>query len=114
MLAGLGPTAVTAREGALKLREAARLPAEGFDAEYLLHGNAVPLTADDALIVLGRDADGFLAQLADAGPRARAWRSASWIRRARRRADSSDPADSAAAAAGAGAAPRRADTTPTR
>ena len=33
---------------------------------------------------------------------------------ARRRADSSDPADSAAAAAGAGAAPRRADTTPTR
>ena len=67
VLAGLGPTAVTAREGALKLREAARLPAEGFDAEYLLHGNAVPLTAADALIVLGHDSDGFLAQLADAG-----------------------------------------------
>jgi len=53
VLAGLGPFAVTAREGALKLREAARLPAEGFDAEYLLHGNAVPLTPDDALISLG-------------------------------------------------------------
>jgi glutamine---fructose-6-phosphate transaminase (isomerizing) len=51
--AGLGPFAVTAREGALKLREAARLLAEGFDAEYLLHGNAVPLTADDVLITLG-------------------------------------------------------------
>ena len=30
-------------EGALKVREAARFPAEGFDAEYLLHGQAVPL-----------------------------------------------------------------------
>ncbi len=29
VLAGLGPTAVTAREGALKLREAARLPSRG-------------------------------------------------------------------------------------
>jgi glucosamine--fructose-6-phosphate aminotransferase (isomerizing) len=66
VLTGLGPYAVTAREGALKLREAARLPAEGYDAEYLLHGNAVPLTPDDALIVLGTDADGFLAQLAEA------------------------------------------------
>jgi glutamine---fructose-6-phosphate transaminase (isomerizing) len=51
--AGLGPFEVTAREGALKLREAARLLAEGFDAEYLLHGNAVPLTGDDVLITLG-------------------------------------------------------------
>jgi glutamine---fructose-6-phosphate transaminase (isomerizing) len=66
VLAGLGPEAVTAREGALKLREAARLPAEGFDAEYLLHGNAVPLNPDDALIVLGSDGDGFLAGLAKA------------------------------------------------
>jgi glutamine---fructose-6-phosphate transaminase (isomerizing) len=66
VLAGLGPGAVTAREGALKLREAARLPAEGFDAEYLLHGNAVPLTHEDALIVLGRDPDRFLSQLAQA------------------------------------------------
>ena len=59
---------MTAREGALKLREAARLPAEGFDAEFLLHGSAVPLTGDDALIVLGsgRDGDEFLGQLANA------------------------------------------------
>lgn len=35
VLAGVGPGAVTAREGALKLREAARLPAEGYEAEYL-------------------------------------------------------------------------------
>ena len=55
VLAGLGPNAVTAREGALKLREAARLPAEGFDAEYLLHGNAVPLNDRDVLIALGKD-----------------------------------------------------------
>jgi glucosamine--fructose-6-phosphate aminotransferase (isomerizing) len=66
VLAGLGPGVVTAREGALKLREAARLPAEGFDAEYLLHGNAVPLNGDDVVIVVGADADGFLGRLAKA------------------------------------------------
>jgi len=66
VVAGLGPAAVTAREGALKLREAARLPAEGFEAEYLLHGNAVPLNGDDVLILLGADADGFLPRLAQA------------------------------------------------
>ena len=68
VLTGSGPGAVTAREGALKLREAARLPAEGFDAEFLLHGSAVPLGADDALVVLGgeRDGDAFLTQLAGA------------------------------------------------
>jgi glucosamine--fructose-6-phosphate aminotransferase (isomerizing) len=66
VLAGLGPGVVTAREGALKLREAARLPAEGFDAEYLLHGNAVPLNGDDVVIVLGSDQDGFLTRLAKA------------------------------------------------
>jgi len=68
VLAGLGPFAVTAREGALKLREAARLLAEGFDAEYLLHGNAVPLTADDGLIALGTDS--FVTQLARAARQA--------------------------------------------
>jgi glucosamine--fructose-6-phosphate aminotransferase (isomerizing) len=65
-VAGLGHFAVTAREGALKLREAARLVAEGFDAEYLLHRNAVPLTADDVLIAVGSDPDGFLGRLAKA------------------------------------------------
>jgi glucosamine--fructose-6-phosphate aminotransferase (isomerizing) len=54
VVAGLGPEAVTAREGALKLREAARLPAEGFDAEYLLHGNAVPLNEQDVLVAVGK------------------------------------------------------------
>ncbi len=43
---------MTAREGALKLREAARLPAEGYEAEYLLHGGAVPLGRGDALIAV--------------------------------------------------------------
>jgi len=66
VLAGLGPYAVTAREGALKLREAARLPAEGFDAEYLLHGNAVPLNDADVLIAVGSDPDGFVSRLAAA------------------------------------------------
>ena len=68
VLSGSGPGAVTAREAALKLREAARLPAEGYDAEFLLHGSAVPLGGDDALLVLGsgRDGDDFLGQLANA------------------------------------------------
>jgi glutamine---fructose-6-phosphate transaminase (isomerizing) len=62
-IAGVGPAAVTAREGALKLREAARLLAEGYDAEYLLHGTAVPLDERDALVLVGRDDDGFLREL---------------------------------------------------
>lgn len=68
VITGSGPGSVTAREGALKLREAARLAAEGYDAEFLLHGSAVPLGADDALIVLGsgRDGDEFLGRLANA------------------------------------------------
>ncbi len=68
VLTGSGPGAVTAREGALKLREAARLTAEGYDAEFLLHGSAVPLGIGDALVVLGgaRDDERFLTRLADA------------------------------------------------
>ena len=70
VLAGLGPFAVTAREGALKLREAARLPAEGYDAEYLLHGSAVPLTGDDRLLTLAPpDSDGFVEAVAVAAER---------------------------------------------
>lgn len=62
VFAGVGPASVTAREGALKAREATRLIAEGYDAEYLLHGSAVPLGADDHLVLLrsGEDADGLL------------------------------------------------------
>jgi glutamine---fructose-6-phosphate transaminase (isomerizing) len=59
VLAGAGPAAVTAREGAVKLREAARLPAEGFEAEYLLHGSAVPLGSDDALLAIQPADDSF-------------------------------------------------------
>ena len=43
---------VTAREGALKIREAARVLAEGYDVEYLLHGSAVPLDGRDRLVTL--------------------------------------------------------------
>jgi glucosamine--fructose-6-phosphate aminotransferase (isomerizing) len=49
---GAGPASVTARAAALMFREAARIPAEGFDVETLLHGNAVPLDARDALVAL--------------------------------------------------------------
>lgn len=52
VLSGEGPASVTAREGALKVREAARFPAEGYDIEYLLHGHAVPLNASDHLVTL--------------------------------------------------------------
>ncbi len=66
VFAGAGPAAVTAREGALKLREAAHLAAEGYDAEYLLHGSAVPLDERDALVLVGPDEDGLLSGLARA------------------------------------------------
>jgi glucosamine--fructose-6-phosphate aminotransferase (isomerizing) len=57
VLFGAGPASVTAREGALKLREASRVLAEGFEAEYLLHGSAVPLTGEDHLIAIDADGD---------------------------------------------------------
>jgi glutamine---fructose-6-phosphate transaminase (isomerizing) len=67
VLTGEGPSAVTAREGALKIREASRFPAEGFDVEYLLHGSAVPLTEGDHLIALSPpDTDGLVEGVARA------------------------------------------------
>jgi glucosamine--fructose-6-phosphate aminotransferase (isomerizing) len=61
VLTGEGPASVTAREGALKVREAARLPAEGYDVETLLHGHAVPLNGDDHLVLLSPpDRDGLV------------------------------------------------------
>ena len=67
LLFGEGPASVTAREGALKLREASRFPAEGYDVEYLLHGSAVPLTADDHLVSLSPpDANGLVEGVAKA------------------------------------------------
>lgn len=68
VIAGSGPASVTAREGALKVREGARALAEGFDAEYLLHGSAVPLRSGDHLITLTPpDADGFVTAIGAAG-----------------------------------------------
>jgi glucosamine--fructose-6-phosphate aminotransferase (isomerizing) len=67
-IVGCGPWAVTAREGALKIREAARMLAEGFDTDRLLHGGAVPYTAADGLVVLepAADPDGLTGAVADA------------------------------------------------
>ncbi|MEA2214266.1 MAG: hypothetical protein QOF83_4214 [Solirubrobacteraceae bacterium] len=72
VIAGAGPAAVTAREGALKLREAARVLSEGYEAEYLLHGGAVPLTAADGLLLLtpGHDPDGLLPRIGAAAAQA--------------------------------------------
>ena len=67
VLYGEGPSAVTAREGALKVREAARMIAEGYDVEYLLHGSAVPLDARDHVVALAPpDTDGLMAAVATA------------------------------------------------
>jgi glucosamine--fructose-6-phosphate aminotransferase (isomerizing) len=67
VLFGEGPSAVTAREGALKVREAARMIAEGYDVEYLLHGSAVPLDRRDHLVALAPpDTDGLMAAVAGA------------------------------------------------
>ncbi len=64
---GAGPAAVTAREGALKCREGARVLAEGYDVEYLLHGSAVPLDERDHLITITPpEADGFVTQIGEA------------------------------------------------
>jgi len=67
-IVGPGPWGVTAREGALKIREGARMLAEGFDTDRLLHGGAVPLTAADGLVVLepAADPDGLTAALGGA------------------------------------------------
>jgi glutamine---fructose-6-phosphate transaminase (isomerizing) len=49
---GAGANQWTAAEGALKVRETARVAAEGLSAEQLLHGPLVALGASDALVVL--------------------------------------------------------------
>jgi glutamine---fructose-6-phosphate transaminase (isomerizing) len=71
VLCGAGPAAITAREGALKLREASRVLAEGYESEYLLHGCTVPLTGEDLLIAIdvGSDGSGLTAGLASAAER---------------------------------------------
>lgn len=67
VITGAGPSATTAREGALKVREASRTLAEGYDPEYLLHGSAVPLDDRDHLVALRPpDSDGFVDAVASA------------------------------------------------
>jgi glucosamine--fructose-6-phosphate aminotransferase (isomerizing) len=57
-IVGAGQASVTAREGALKVREASRVLAEGHDAEFFLHGTAVPITSEDHLLALVQDGEG--------------------------------------------------------
>jgi glucosamine--fructose-6-phosphate aminotransferase (isomerizing) len=72
VITGEGPSSVTAREGALKVREASRLPAEGYDIEYLLHGHAVPLSRDDRIVALTPpDSDGLVEGVAKAAEKER-------------------------------------------
>jgi len=64
---GAGHASVTAKEGALKVREGARVLAEGHDAEFFLHGTAVPLTSDDHLLaIMSGDDDGLVEGVAAA------------------------------------------------
>ena len=67
VITGAGAAAVTAQEGALKAREGARVLAEGYDAEYLLHGSAVPLDGRDRLVALTTpDPEGLIRGVAQA------------------------------------------------
>ena len=66
-IVGAGHASVTAKEGALKVREGARVIAEGHDAEFFLHGTAVPLTGDDHLLAItSGDEDGLVEGIAQA------------------------------------------------
>lgn len=66
-IVGAGHASITAKEGALKVREGARVLAEGHDAEFFLHGTAVPLTGDDHVIAItSGDEDGLVEGVATA------------------------------------------------
>jgi glutamine---fructose-6-phosphate transaminase (isomerizing) len=51
-LIGAGPNGPTAQEGALKIREASYVAAEGLSAEQFFHGPSVALDEQDTLVVL--------------------------------------------------------------
>lgn len=51
-LIGSGPNAWTAKEGALKVREASYVAAEGLSSEQFFHGPCVALDEQDTLVVL--------------------------------------------------------------
>jgi glutamine---fructose-6-phosphate transaminase (isomerizing) len=64
--AGVGINAWTAAEGALKIRETALVATEGLACESIIHGPAVALGADDALVCLDSGAGSArLKELAD-------------------------------------------------
>jgi glucosamine--fructose-6-phosphate aminotransferase (isomerizing) len=52
LFAGAGPNWATAREGALKMKETAFLPAEGFETEQFLHGPNLELDQRAAMVGL--------------------------------------------------------------
>ena len=51
-LIGAGPNGWTAQEGALKIREASYVAAEGLSAEQFFHGPSVALDEQDTIVVL--------------------------------------------------------------
>ena len=51
---GGGPAHATALEGALKLREASYLSAEGHDVESILHGPLISLSAEDSVVMVAQ------------------------------------------------------------
>jgi glucosamine--fructose-6-phosphate aminotransferase (isomerizing) len=51
---GGGPAQATALEGALKLREAAYVSAEGHELESILHGPLISLTAEDSVVMVAQ------------------------------------------------------------
>src|SRR5205823_14159780 len=67
-LIGAGPKGWTAQEGALKIREASYVAAEGLSAEQFFHGPSVALDAQDTLVVL--DGGGPAAERTEAIARA--------------------------------------------
>ncbi|HZS91457.1 MAG TPA: SIS domain-containing protein [Chloroflexota bacterium] len=52
VLAGAGPNAVTAKEGALKIKESCFITAEGFELETLLHGGLQAVHEGDLAVVI--------------------------------------------------------------
>ena len=63
-LTGAGPNGWTAQEGALKVREASYVAAEGLSAEQFFHGPSVALDGRDTLVVL--DGGGPMAERVEA------------------------------------------------
>jgi glucosamine--fructose-6-phosphate aminotransferase (isomerizing) len=62
-LIGAGPNAWSAQEGALKIREASYVAAEGLSSEQFFHGPSVALDEQDTLVVL--DGGGPMADRTD-------------------------------------------------